>query len=85
MNAFKKSRLKNKQLKKSNLILIEEKNKILIEKEDFLKKKNSLVEEKENLVKSKKSLVRKNVKLRKEIEILKPLIEKFTIGSQKLQ
>ena len=47
MDEYKRIRLKDKELKKSNLILIEEKNKLLIKKEDLLKEKNSLVEKRE--------------------------------------
>ena len=44
-----------------------------------------LDEEKEILLKSKKSLMQHNTKLRKVIEILKPIVQKFTFSSEKLQ
>ena len=40
---------------------------------------------KKKFMKSKKCLMKKNAKLREEINILKPMLEKFNIGSQKLQ
>ena len=42
-------------------------------------------EESKKLVKEKKSLLEDNAKLRKEIDNLKSMLEKFTFGSQKLQ
>ena len=45
MNEFNKLRLKNKELKKSNISLIEEKNSLTKEKEEWVKSEKSLVEE----------------------------------------
>ena len=58
--------------------LVEKNNKLKYEKLKFS------IEEKEKLLKEKKSLLEENMKLKKEVEILKPMLNKFTIGSQKL-
>ena len=46
MDKFKKLRLKNKELKKSNLLLANEKSKLLLGKEDILKFKKYLIKKK---------------------------------------
>ena len=81
MDEHKKIKLKNKEIKKINLFLAEEKNNILIEKDKLVKEKKILAEERENFIKSEKSLVEENERLRKEINILKPLVKKFTLSS----
>ena len=50
-----------------------------------MKDKKILAEEKESLLKSEISPMEENTKLREEIKTLKPILEKFTIDSQKLQ
>ena len=71
----------------------------LTKEKKFAKSEKSLVEEKEKLLKSQRSLkdekdkslifkkisFRTNTKLKKEIESLKSMLQKFTIRSQKLQ
>ena len=49
MHELKKLKLKNKELKKSNLSLAKEKNKILNEKEDHLKNMKNIAQEKKIL------------------------------------
>ena len=50
-----------------------------------MKEKISLAKEKEKSLKYDKSLVKENEKFKKEIKVLKPMIDKFIFSSQKLQ
>ena len=51
------------------------------EKKNIANSEKSLVEEKKKLLKSKKFFMDDNAKLRKEIDNLKSILEKFTFGS----
>ena len=65
--------------------LLNEKKALAKEKENLIKSKKILGWRKKKILKSKKSLLKENTKLRKEIKILKPIVDKFTLSSQKLQ
>ena len=57
----------------------------LIRKIKIFKEKKCPSWKKENLFKYKKSLIEANAKLKKDIETLKSMLERFTISLQKLQ
>ena len=63
-----------KNLAKPEKFLVEEKEKLL-------KSQRALEDEKDKSLIFEKSLLEENVKLKKEIESLKSILQKFTIGS----
>ena len=64
----------------SNIFLAEEKNKILIEIDEFFREKKILAEEKRILWNLENPWLKKIKKLRKEIKVLKSIVEKSTLS-----
>ena len=89
---FKKAGVKIKSLKKQNDVLLKDKDEIF-EKNNILQRKlDNLSEsvivlnnEKTILYETNNILVAKNIDLKKEVEKLKPLVEKLTLSSNKLE